>query len=161
MVLALVLGAAAACSDMHGWGGSTLQSVPFVGPTFGGPGFQVAPAPLSLYSVSSFGCPSIQPFGTSLNLVIDARTTGDLFLNQVGFQFADGPEFRGAPVIFAVSQLRPLFGEPVVRGGTTRSFHFSPQFGCDLPRPHSISTSIVVLDGSGSPRQMALMTPVQ
>src|SRR5262245_6485450 len=118
-----------------------------------------APATIVLSPVGSLGC----PFVTSFNLVVDGRAAGDLFLDAVAFRFIDGSSIGRTPLIswFTTPDLNARFGQTLIVGGTTRSFAFAPQFGCDQFVPQTVTADVTLRDRHGASQQMSVTSPVR
>jgi len=100
---------------------------------------------------------------TSFNLVVDARAVGDLFMDAASFRFIDGSSIGQTPLISGVTQpeLTTLFGQTLIAGGTSRTFAFSPQFGCDHFRPQTVMANVTLRDRSGSQQQMSASSSIR
>jgi hypothetical protein len=116
-----------------------------------------APPTLVLSPVSGFTCL------TSFNLVVDARAVGDLFLDAAAFRFIDGSSIGRTPLFswFTAPQLNTLFGQTLIVGGTSRSFPFSPQFGCDGFRPQTVFADVTLRGRNGTQQQMSVSSPIR
>jgi hypothetical protein len=117
------------------------------------------PATILLSPIGSLACPFVTPF----NLVVDGRATGDLFLEAVSFRFIDGSSIGRTPLIswFTTPELNTRFGQTLIVGGTTRSFAFAPQFGCDQIVPQSVTADVTLHDRRGTPQQMSVTSTVR
>src|SRR3954447_20094073 len=122
-----------------------------------------APATLVLSPVGSFACPGTAPFVTPFNLVVDGRATGDLFLDAVGFRFIDGSSIGQTPLIswFTAPELTSRFGQTLIVAGTTRSFNFAPQFGCDPFRPQTVTADVTLRTRAGVQQQLSISSPIR
>jgi hypothetical protein len=116
-----------------------------------------APPTLVLSPVSSITCL------TSFNLVVDARAVGDLFLDAAAFRFIDGSSVGRTPLIswFTAPELNSLFGQTLIAGGTSRSFPFAPQFGCDGFRPQTVSADVTLRSRNGTPQRMSISSAIR
>jgi hypothetical protein len=88
--------------------------------------------------------------------------TGDMFLDAAAFRFIDGSSIGQTPLIswFTAPELNTLFGQTLITGGTTRSFPFSPQFGCDGFRPHTVNADVTLRNRHGTPQQMSISSAI-
>jgi hypothetical protein len=121
----------------------------------------ITPQPLIIVNVPTFACPSIQPFTTDLQLIVDGRGGSDLFLNHVTFFPDDGAGMTGTPIDFSTADLNSRFGETQVHGGTSRSFGFHPHFGCDLFHPHGMTVRVGLVDRANNWQQLSMRVPLQ
>jgi len=100
---------------------------------------------------------------TSFNLVVDARAVGDLFMDAASFRFIDGSSIGRTPLFswFTAPELNTLFGQTLIAGGSSRSFAFSPQFGCDNFHPQTVTANVTLRDRSGSQQQMSASSSIR
>jgi hypothetical protein len=101
-------------------------------------------------------CPSIAPFLASFSLFIDQRSGSDIFLDEINFHFGDGSG-RRSPLQLTRSDLTRMFGTTFVAAGATRTFDFSPQFGCGLVSvPSLLFIDLTTLNRGGVRHQSTL-----
>jgi len=137
---------------------ATISASTLTGPSFGVFGAHIAPDTLRIVTVPTFSCPVAPPFATNFNLIVDGSGT-DVFLNDVGLQFVDRSGFIGAPLAFHAADLGARFGSTIVRAGTSRSFSFRPQFGCDVFHPQFVVARVVIVDSFGAAQQFSMRVP--
>ena len=150
----------AACDELKLGGTATLAPSPF-GPPAPFAGASLHPATIGFTSVPAFRCPSIEPFFSTFSLFVDRRSSSDIFMDHVVFEFVDGAG-RRSPLQLTRGELTSMFGTTLVAGGATRTFHFSPRFGCGFS---SLPTLLVVdlsfLNRSGSRHRSTLTASVR
>jgi hypothetical protein len=127
------------------------------GPSGGVAIVSFAPGTIFLSPVNSITCL------TSFNLVVDARAVGDLFMDAASFRFIDGSSIGRTPLFswFTAPELTTLFGQTLIAGGSSRSFAFSPQFGCDNFHPQTVTADVTLRDRSGSQQQMSVSSAIR
>jgi hypothetical protein len=121
---------------------------------------QIQPSFLVHQSVLTFGCPLVQPFTTSFQIVI-VQPRFDVTLNQVTLQFIDGTNLGGTPIPFPQPNLTRMFGHTLVRAGTTRAFPFLQAFGCFPTTPKRMTAQIVLADPSGATQATSVAADIQ
>jgi len=147
-VVALVAVALAGCDRPANSGGPQTFSFSPTAST-GSATALIEPASLPVIPTPIFACPGSAPLTTSLNLIVSAPTT-TLLLNEIALQVFDVNHVGAPPTVLTGSSLTGMFGSPSVPAGTTRTFAFSPQFGCGLAAPAAL-TATLVLAGAGTP----------
>ncbi len=160
----LVAAAAAivACDDGKGtkiFVGSSLQPSPVV--AFGTSTVaQIQPPFLVQQPVPTFGCPLIQPFTTSFQIVI-VQPRFDVTMNQVTLQFINGTNIGGTPIPFPQPSLTRMFGRTLVRANTTRAFPFFQGFGCFPSTPKRMTAQILLADENGATQETSVAADIQ
>jgi len=161
----LVASAAAvvACDDGKGtkiFVGSSLQPSAVV--AFGSTSTvaQIQPPFLVQQPVPTFGCPLIQPFTTSFQIVI-VQPRVDVTMNQVTLQFINGTNLGGTPIPFPQPNLTRMFGNTFVRAHTTRAFPFFQGFGCFPSSPKRLTAQIMLADGNGAAQETSAAADIQ
>jgi hypothetical protein len=135
--------------------GSAGPAAPFVGAS---PfvGATLLPSTIGFTSVAGSRCPSIAPFLASFSLFIDQRSGSDIFLDEINFHFGDRSG-RRSPLQLTRSDLARMFGTTFVSAGATRTFDFSPQFGCGLVSvPSLLFIDLTTLNRGGVRHQSTL-----
>ncbi len=112
-------------------------------------GASVFPSTIGFTAVPVFRCPSISPFSSTFSLFIDQRGGSDVFLDDIVFVFVDVSDHR-SPLQLTRGDLTTMFGSTLVSAGATRTFRFSPQFGCGfISVPSLLVIDLSVLNRSG------------
>jgi hypothetical protein len=138
-----------------------VAGVSLAEPTFLLPVVRFLPQTVIPLPIAGFGCPIVQPFSASFDLVVDGHGSTDVVLVQVTFRFFDGSSFGQSPLIFTGSDLTGRFGQMTIPANTTRAFHFTPQFGCGVSRPHTLAADVILVDPGGTRHNMSLSAPIQ
>jgi hypothetical protein len=150
-MLASTLGlVTAACGGQEGiftGGGVSAPSAAFT--------TTLVPSVIPLQPLPLPSCPLRAPFASQFSLVI-APGSADLFLHEIGFQFAD--RFgHGSFLFFSNSDLTTRFGSTLIVGGSNRVFPFQTRFGCGLSRaPESVAISLFLRDHRGGTHRRTL-----
>ena len=161
------LGAAAsaivACEGGNGtkvFVGSSLQPSPLG--SFGSTATvaQIQPSVLMQQPVPTFGCPLVEPFATSFQIVI-VQPRVNVTMNQVTLHFINGTNLGGTPIPFPQPNLTRMFGHTFVRAHTTRSFSFFQGFGCFPSSPKRMTAQIMLADDSGATQEMTIAADIQ
>ena len=121
---------------------------------------QIQPSFLVQQAVPTFGCPLVQPFTTSFQIVI-VQPRVDVTMNQVTLQFINGTNIGGTPVPFPQPNLTRMFGHTLVRAFTTRAFPFFQGFGCFPSTPKRMTAQIVLADTNGATQEMNVAADIQ
>lgn len=152
-VLAVVM-SAAACDDSGG-GPRTNQMVS--SPSAALP-MRVAPIQLQLaHVVPDATCPMTQPFMTHFDLTLGPPSS-DVFIDDVTLRF-DGV---GNAVVFTRPELERMFGSTQVPFGFTRTFTFTPQFGCGFSStPGSLVLVVTTIDSGGQKHEATATAGMQ
>jgi hypothetical protein len=109
----------------------------------------VVPSTLPFQILPASGCPFASPFASAFSLVVDHRGPVDLLLHEAGFQFIDAGGLV-SPLFFTTTDLTLLFGSTFVSAGTSRTFDFRTQFGCQFrSSPHRLAGRLVLVDRHG------------
>ena len=143
--------AVAACDDVISRRGTSIAFSPT--PEIAA---QFSPQVLPFALVTS-SCAVGPVFTTGFNLVIFQERPS--FLDQVTLHLLDGTNVGGPSITFPRSQLTGMFGSTLVV--SSRAFSFRPQFACGLGRPRSIRADIVLIDASGSSRNVSVSAAFQ
>jgi hypothetical protein len=126
----------------------TAPSPPFVG-TFPVVSTRIDPV-VAFVPVTSFNCPFVSPFSSTLSLFVDQRSGADLFLDQVAFKFVDGTGLP-SPLDLTRAELTGMFGTTLIPTGGTRAFRFHPQFGCGfVGSPQAVFVNLRFFDRRGT-----------
>jgi len=140
--------------------GSSLQPSPLVSFGTASTVAQIQPTVLAQQPVPTFGCPLVQPFATSFQIVI-VQPRVDVTMNQVTLQFINGTNLGGTPIPFPQPNLTRMFGQPFVRAHTTRAFPFFQGFGCFPSSPKRMTAQIMLADDSGATQEMNIAADIQ
>lgn len=144
----------AACDDSGG-GPRTNQMVS--SPSAALP-MRVAPIQLQLaHVVPDATCPMTQPFMTHFDLAL-GPPSADVFVDDVTLRF-DG---AASSIVFTRPELERLFGSTQVKFGSTRTFTFTPQFGCGFASaPGSLALVVTAIDGNGLKHEASATATIQ
>ena len=150
-VLAIVCAACDSDIRVRSSGAAPLPlgpSAPFAGASL--------PATIDFRAVSVFNCPSIAPFFSTVSLFIDRRGADDIFVDQLIFQFVDRSGRRSQQQLTR-TDLATKFGTTLVRSGQTRTFDFTPTFGCGfISVPSLLVIDLSILNRGGVRRGSTL-----
>ena len=153
LVAALAILCAACDSDIRMRASGAAPS-PF-GPSAAFAGASL-PATIDFRTVSVFNCPTIAPFFSTVSLFIDRRGADDIFVDRLIFQFVDRAGRRSQQQLTR-TDLAAMFGTTLVRGGQTRTFDFTPTFGCGfISVPSLLMIDLSILNRGGVRRGSTL-----
>jgi hypothetical protein len=107
---------------------------------------RISPSPLPIVTIPAIGCP-VLAFSTNFDLVIVSTGRNSLSLDRATFRLLDGTNVGGSIVTIPRPELISMFGSTQVQG--SRTFPFTPQFGCGTNRPFAIAGDIQLVDSSG------------
>jgi len=159
--LALIAAVAvAACDDNKTRvvvAGSVLQPSPFA---FAPATAQIQPSFLSRHSVLAFGCPTVPPFSTTFQIVVQ-RPPVDVVMGMVKIRFIDGSGIGGSPITFPTNELNRMFGGTLVRANTVGIFPFTLGFGCFPVKPAMLSANVTLTDPAGASNESAITANIQ
>jgi hypothetical protein len=138
LVLVLVL---AACGDQR----SSTRGVdpPTLSPVIE---TVILPQVVPLTPVFGFGCPFVPPFTSAFDIIVRERAGLDVFMDRVSLQFIDGTNLGASPITIPQLEIARRFPSTLIRGFGSRSFRFTPQFGCGIGVPRSLLAELLFLD---------------
>ena len=144
VVTAIAIGAASviACDEVPNPGAGVVRT-DLVGAfvNLHSPAFVVTPqaVPQACFAIG---------FASSINLAITAGRSS-LLLDQATFQLLDGSNVGGPMVTFPRAGLGAQFGDTSVRARASRTFPFTPAFGCSPSRPRFLRADVRLIDDLG------------
>jgi hypothetical protein len=121
-------------------------------------GVVISPQVVPIARVTTLACAMVPTFTTDFNLVITASAV-NVSVDSVTFRLLDGSGLGGPMITVAKPGLDQMFGSTVVVG--RRAFAFQPVFGCDVIQPRSIAADVVLVDSTGTARNVTAGASVQ
>jgi hypothetical protein len=100
----------------------------------------------------------VPTFTTNFSLVITASAV-NVSVDRVTFHFIYVSGRVGPMITVPRPGLNPIFGSTLVVG--SRTFAFQPVFGCDVIQPRSIAAEVVLVDSTGTARNVTVGANVQ
>jgi len=120
----------------------------------------IQPQVLIRQSVVGFGCPVVPPFSASFQIIVEQPPV-QVIMNQVKIRFIDGSSIGGSPITFPSADLNRMFGNTIVRLGSSRSFPFTQRFGCFPVSPKVMSVSVTLADDTGASTESTMTANIQ
>lgn len=106
-------------------------------------------------------CPATPPLVARFTLVIRDERGVDWRVREIGLRFVDRHGVLGSDLLFDGSDLERLFGSTVICARTTRSFGFSPRFGCVGDPVGAFRVRVLLVDAQGATETTTLSLSVQ
>ena len=121
---------------------------------------QIQPSFLIRRSVATFGCPTLPPFATTFQIVVQ-RPPVDVVMGMVKIRFIDGSGIGGSPITFPTNELNRLFGGTLIRARTIGIFPFTLGFGCFPVKPAMLTANVTLVDANGASTESAINANIQ
>ena len=129
----------------------TFSAAPSIGVVF-------SPQMVPIAQVTTVGCAMVPTFTTNFNLVITASPV-NVSVDSVTFHLLDGSGLGGPMITVPKPGLDQMFGSTLVVG--SRAFAFQPVFGCGVIQARSIAAEVVLVDSTGTARNVTVSASVQ
>jgi len=132
----------------------TIDVVPFVSTS-------ILPQAVVVVPVFGVGCPAFPSLATNFDLVISVSGKTDQFLRETTFRLLDGTHRGETPLLVSTADLEGKFGPTLIHAGSSRTFAFSPRFGCGTFVPASLSADVVLMDAFGNRHGTTIVVPIR
>jgi hypothetical protein len=150
-VLFATLALASCDRAVGGPSGITFSATPSIGVV-------ISPQVVPIAQVTTVACAMVPTFTTNFNLVITASAV-NVSVDSVTFRLLDGSGLGGPMITVPKPGLDQMFGSTLVVG--SRAFAFQPVFGCGVIQARSIAAEVVLVDSTGTARNVTVSASVQ
>ena len=114
---------------------------------------QMQPGVVAVTPVAGAICPAVQPFTTSVNLVVQSQSVTTMTVDTVTFRFLDGSNVSTRPITFPNGTLVP--------SAANVTLPFAVPFGCGIGVPQWAIVDVVAKDSNGTTHTLSLKVPTR
>jgi hypothetical protein len=150
-VLFATLALASCDRAIGGPSGITFSATPSIGVV-------ISPQVVPIAQVTTVTCAIVPAFTTNFDLVITASAV-NVSVDSVTFHLLDGSGLGGPMITVPKPGLDQMFGSTLVVG--SRAFAFQPAFGCGVIQARSMTADVVLVDSTGTARNVTVGASLQ
>jgi hypothetical protein len=121
-------------------------------------GVVISPQVVPTAQVTTVTCAIVPAFTTNFDLVITASAV-NVSVDSVTFHLLDGSGLGGPMITVPKPGLDQMFGSTLVVG--SRAFAFQPVFGCGVIQARSMTADVVLVDNTGTARNVTVAASLQ